>query len=45
MTHGWFLFYRLIEIAFQTGFNDPSYLSKFFHKHTSLSPKEFRELF
>ncbi len=29
------------EVAFQLGFKDPYYFSKFFKKHTSVSPTEF----
>lgn len=32
------------EIAFQLGFDDPAYFSRFFKKETSHSPKEFSEL-
>lgn len=31
------------EIAFRLGFNDPFYFSNFFKKHTSMSPKAYRE--
>lgn len=31
------------EIAFQLGFDDPAYFSRFFRKYTSLTLKEFRE--
>lgn len=32
------------EVAFKLGFNDPFYFSNFFKKHTSLSPKAYKEL-
>ncbi|MDB5036051.1 MAG: Transcriptional regulator, AraC family [Chlorobi bacterium] len=31
------------EIAFQLNFDDPSYFSRFFRKHTGMTPQEFRE--
>ncbi|MEI9955615.1 MAG: AraC family transcriptional regulator [Ferruginibacter sp.] len=33
------------EIAFDLGFDDPLYFSKFFKKHTSLPPQDFRKGF
>ncbi len=30
------------EVAYQTGFNDPSYFSRCFKKHFGVSPKEFK---
>ncbi|MTG97333.1 AraC family transcriptional regulator [Myroides albus] len=35
---------RLKEIAFELDFNDESHLSKFFKKHTQLSPTQYRNL-
>lgn len=32
------------EIAFDLGFNDPSYFGKFFKKHTQQSPLEYRKM-
>ncbi len=31
------------EIAYQLGFNDPSYFSKFFYRHTEQSPSTYRK--
>jgi AraC-like DNA-binding protein len=31
------------EIAFGLNYDDPSYFTRFFRKHTGLSPQEFRE--
>jgi len=33
----------LTEIAYESGFNQPTNFFKFFRKNTGLSPKEFRE--
>ncbi|MDL2290234.1 helix-turn-helix domain-containing protein [Paludibacteraceae bacterium OttesenSCG-928-F17] len=33
----------LKEIAFDLGFNEPSYFTRFFHKHTALTPTQFKE--
>jgi len=33
----------LKEIAFDLGFNEPAYFTRFFKQHTSLTPKEFRD--
>ncbi len=32
------------EIAFELGFNDPYYFSKFFKNHTDMSPTEFQKM-
>lgn len=34
----------LKEIAYDLGFNEAAYFSRFFKKHTSFSPSEFREI-
>ncbi len=36
---------NITQIAFKTGFSEPSHFSKFFNKHTSFTPKKFKELF
>ncbi|WP_372934613.1 helix-turn-helix domain-containing protein [Mariniphaga sediminis] len=33
------------EIAFHLGFSDVSYFTRFFKKHTNLTPKEFRAFY
>lgn len=33
----------LKEIAFDLGFNEPAYFTRFFKQHTTLTPKEFRD--
>lgn len=33
----------LKEIAFDLGFSEPAYFTRFFKEHTSLTPKEFRD--
>lgn len=33
------------EIAFKLGFEDPSYFSRFFRKHTNTSPTQFRKMY
>lgn len=33
------------QIAYECGFHEPSHLTKFFSKHTGLTPKRFRSLF
>lgn len=32
------------QLAASLGFNDEAYFTRFFHKHTGVSPKQFREL-
>lgn len=34
----------LKEIAFDLGFNEPAYFTRFFKQHTTLTPTEFRDL-
>ncbi len=34
---------RVSEIAYQLGFSDPAYFTRFFRRHTGLSPREFRQ--
>ncbi len=34
---------NLKEIAFDLGFNEAAYFTRFFKKHTSMTPKEFRD--
>jgi methylphosphotriester-DNA--protein-cysteine methyltransferase len=33
----------LKEIAFDLGFNEPAYFTRFFKQHTNLTPTEFRD--
>lgn len=37
--------YTVGEIAYQLGFNDPSYFVRFFKKHTSETPNSYRDSF
>ena len=34
---------QIKEIAFQLGYEDPSYFSRFFKKHTGHTPEDFRQ--
>lgn len=36
--------YRIEEIAHACGFQDPFYFSRFFKKHTGISPKSFKQI-
>lgn len=35
---------RVSEIAYELGFSDPAYFTRFFRRHTGHSPREFRQL-
>ena len=35
---------NLKEISFSLGFSEPAYFTRFFKKHTSLTPREFRDI-
>jgi len=35
----------IAEVSYEVGIDDPSYFTRFFKKHTALSPKQFREKF
>jgi AraC-like DNA-binding protein len=34
---------RISEIAFDSGFNDLAYFSRFFARHAGVSPRDFRK--
>jgi len=34
---------NVAQVAYQLGFDDPSYFVKYFKKHTKISPSEFRK--
>lgn len=36
--------YQISEIAYKTGFNNPSYFNKQFKKHEHITPREFKEI-
>lgn len=35
---------RVSEVAYELGFSDPAYFTRFFRRHTGHSPREFRQL-